>query len=266
MRRSAAAALAAIAAVAPLLVTVPAQARPARALRFPAHHTVQDGEWLWQISRDFLTRFYAEFDYRVPAPSERAIGNEVRQIRRLNRDALRGQGDTVYPGQRLLLARTAFDVPDGKDGWGTGFTVCTGDAVPRHSRTPYDDLSVSIRLVDAPVDRRHEHAVITLRNDGTHPRHLTTQLEHAALVSPDGRTRGAVVLSDAIGVAARTLAPQEAQHIRVSVDAFTCGDVRVLSRRLPAGRYRLVGFLHWSAGRHRDGDWVTAPRGVRVTR
>src|SRR4051812_21773343 len=98
-------------------------AAPREKCHFPAQHTARSGESLWTIADDFLDRVHQECDTRSE-PTDRAVDNEVSQIRKLNRDELAGQHGQIYAGQRLLLANSIWEVPDGKPGWGTGYTAC----------------------------------------------------------------------------------------------------------------------------------------------
>lgn len=241
------------------------EAAPQRATHFPAHHTVQSGEWLWSIARHFLNRIWDEYDYRGE-PSNAAIDSEVAQIRTLNRDELRGQHGQVYPGQRLLLANSVWDVPDGKAGWGTGFTWCDNELPPRHSRAPYDGMSLSVHLADPPLTSgSREKAVLRVTNHSDRTRRFSVQLERALLVDEDGRAVVGVIHTDAIGVATWSMKPGSRSRLVARMRVKTCGDVPALDRRVPPGQYRLYGVFHWST-KHRSHDWASPANTVRVVR
>jgi hypothetical protein len=59
------------------------------------------------LTRGFLERATGH------EPSNLVTSNEVRQMRRLNKDKLHGS-DRIYAGERLSLAPTYWDVPDGR--------------------------------------------------------------------------------------------------------------------------------------------------------
>ena len=72
--------------------------------RFPLHHVVRRGEYLWQIARHFLHRYYRRM------PSEHLVAIETRTIYRLNRSRLRRGPRVLYAGTHLLIARSPSDV------------------------------------------------------------------------------------------------------------------------------------------------------------
>ena len=228
-----------------------------KAVKYPAYHRVQQGESMWSIAHDFLVRATGK------EPTDRVTNNEVRQMRRLNRDTLHGS-DQIHAGQRLALAPSTWDVPDGEDGWGTGFTWCTNDTLPAHSSAPHRGLTLHVKLLQPPVDKRSEPVRLVMHNDSDHARSFTTQVEHGLLLSPSNRA-SAVMHSDGIGVAEWKIPPGESRHVDGRVASFVCGDTRYLNRRLPAGRYRLHGLLHWGTS-DRDGEWMTPALDVRVVR
>jgi hypothetical protein len=235
-----------------------------RPVHFPAHHTVRDGEWLWSIARHFMNRVADDYD-DVDPPTKRAIAHEVEQIRTLNRDELDGQHGQVYPGQRLLLAESSWDVPDGKAGWGTGFTWCTNERPPRHSRAPYGDMSVTVHLAHPPLTSgRTERAVIVVTNDSDRTRRFDVQRGRGLLLDDDGRAVGGVVYGDAIAVSPWTLGPHSRGRLAVRVRAKTCGDVPELDHRVAPGHYRMFGVFHWGTRDNRDGDWASPANRVRV--
>ena len=240
-----------------LITPAPIASAGNTAVKYPAYHRVQQGESMWSIAHDFLVRATGH------EPADKVTNNEVRQMRRLNRDTLHGS-DQIYPGQRLALAPSSWDVPDGKDGWGTGFTWCTNDTLPAHPSAPHRGLTLHVRLLEPPADKRSEPVRLVIHNGSDQTRRFTTQVEHGLLLA-DVSSAGAVMHSDGIGVAQWKLAPGETQHVDGRVASFVCGDTRYLDRRLPAGRYRLYGLLHWGASDH-DGEWMTPPLEVRVVR
>ena len=237
-----------------------------RTVQFPAHHTVQSGEWLWSIARQFMNRAYDDRGDRH-GPTQRAIAHEVDQIRVLNRDELAGQHGQVYPGQRLLLAESSWDVPDGKAGWGTGFTWCTNERPPAHSRAPYSGLSMAVRPAHPPVTSgRTEQAVLTVTNGSDHRRGFSVQLTRGLLLDHDGRAVGGVVYTDAIGVNEITIEPHSRVRLAARVRATTCGDVPALDRRVAPGHYRLYGVFRWGTQSGRDGEWASPANRIRVVR
>lgn len=225
-------------------------------VRYPAYHRVQQGESMWSIARDFLLRATGH------EPRNDVVSSEVRQMRRLNRDEL-GGSDRIYPGQRLLLAPTTWDVPDGKDGWGTGFTWCTNDRLPAHASAPHHGLKLHVRLLKPPVDRRSEPIRLVIRNRSDHTRRFSTQLEHGLLRPKDGSAT-AVMHTDAIGVGEWKLRPGERMHVDGWVSSFVCGDTRYLDRRLSPGVYRLYGIAVWRSTRRATDRWVSPARTVRL--
>jgi hypothetical protein len=212
-----------------------------------------------------MDRAYAEFD-KPDDPSRRAIADEVAQIKKLNRDELAGQHGQVYPGERLLLANSSWDVPDGKPGWGTGFTYCTNERPPRHSRAPYDGMSLAVHVKDGPLTSgSREKAVLVVTNRSDRERRFTLQLERALLLDRDGHAVVGVIYSDAIGVGSWKMEPHSRSRLPVGMRVKTCGDVRVLDRRVPPGHYELYGVVHWGT-KHRSGDWASPANPVRVVR
>ena len=253
-------------AVAPnaLMSVAVAQAGSHRALQFPAHHTVRQGEWLWSIARHFMNRAYDQLGDRQ-GPTQRAIAHEVDQIRALNRDELAGQHGQVYPGQRLLLAQSSWDVPDGKAGWGTGFTWCINEQPPDRSAPPYPGLSMAVRLKNPPLTSgRTEQAVLAVTNASDHSRRFSVQLTRGLLLDHGGRAVGGVVYTDAIGVTEVTVKPHTRIRLAARVRAETCGDVPVLDRRVDAGHYRMYGVFRWGTQSGRDGEWASPANRIRV--
>lgn len=246
-----------VAVVVALAVLAPASASYSddQAMTYPAHHRVQQGESMWTIARDFLERATGA------APTNLVVSHEVRQMRRLNRDSLHGS-DQIRPGERLLLAPTTWDVPDGKDGWGTGFTSCSDSTLSAHQSPPPRALDFRVRLLNPPVDRRSEpiRLVIENRSDRTH--RLSVGFENGLLV-PEDRTPTAVMSDDVGAVYMATIPPGKKRHVDARVVAFTCGDTRFLKRRLDPGHYQLSGDVTWRIG-HRHGDFAPGPRDVRV--
>ena len=246
-----------VVALAVALVTpVPAAYADGEAVKYPAYHRVQQRESMWSIAHDFLVRAAGH------EPSDLVTSNEVRQMRRLNRDKLHGS-DRIYAGERLLLAPSIWDVPDGKDGWGAGFTWCTNDRLPVRTSAPRKGLTLHVRLLKPPVDRRSEPVRLVIRNRSEHARRFSTQLEHGLLVPTDGSATG-VMHSDDIGVGEWKLRPGESMHIDGRASAFVCGDTRYLDRQLPPGRYQLHGIAVWRATGRSTSWWVSPPRRARV--
>lgn len=239
-----------------LVAPEPATFADGEAVNYPAYDGVQQGESMWSIARDFLVRAAGH------EPSDLVTSNEVRQMRRLNRDMLHGS-DRIYPGERLLLAPSIWDVPDGEDGWGTGFTWCTNDRLPAHPSAPHKGLKLHVRLLKPPVDARSEPVRLVIRNRSEHARRFSTQLEHGLLVPTDGSATG-VMHSDGIGVGEWKLRPGQSMHIDGRASAFVCGDTRYLDRRLPPGRYQLHGVAVWRATGRSTSWWVSSPSRVRV--
>jgi hypothetical protein len=249
-----------------LVPAADAGSRGQRSVQFPAHHTVRQGEWLWSIARHFMNHVYADYRHGHD-PSRRAIAHEVDQIRVLNRDELAGQHGQVYPGQRLLLANSFWDVPDGKAGWGTGFTACTNERPPRRSRAPYDGMSVTVHLAHPPLaSGRTERAVLVVTNDSDQRRRMSVQLTRGLLLDHDGRAVGGVIYTDAIGVTEVTIKPHSRARLVAPVRAETCGDVPSLDRRVEPGHYRLYGVFRWGARSGRDGVWASPANRIRVVR
>lgn len=248
-----------------LVEAAPVQAAEHQACDFPVHHTVQSGESLWRVSQDFLKRFHDQCA-AGDEPSNRAIDDEVAQVRRLNRDELRGQHGQVYPGQRLLLAPSVWDVPDGKPGWGSGFTYCTNELPPRHNRAPFDGMSLSVHLMDGPLTSgAHAKVVLVITNSSDRSRKFDVQLGRGLLLDRDGNAVGSVNYSDAISSSTWTVEGHSRARLTASVRAKTCGDTRFLDRRVPPGHYQLYGVFHWGM-QHRSSDWASPPDGIRVVR
>jgi hypothetical protein len=239
------------------------EAAPYRAIQFPAHHTVKSGEWLWSIARQFLNRVDDEYD-QPGEPSKQAIDNEVAQIRKLNRDELAGQHGQVYPGQRLLLANSVWDVPDGTPGWGAGFSWCTNGTPPVHSRAPFDDMSLSVQPRHPPLTSgTREKVMLAVTNHSDRTRRFNVQLERAVMVDRDGRGVVGVIHSDAIGVAIWKMDPHSRSYLPVQMRVKTCGDVPELDRPVSPGHYRLYGVFRWDT-KHRGHTWASAANDVRV--
>lgn len=252
LRGSAVVAVALVALVAP----APVASADGRPVTYPAYHRVQHGESMWSIAHDFLVRASGK------EPTNLTTSHEVEQMRRLNRDKLRGS-DQIYAGERLLLAPTIWDVPDGKDGWGTGFTWCTNEARSIDGSSPYPGLTLHLRLLKPPVDRRSEPIRFVIHNGSGRTRKFSTQQEHGELLLADG-SASAVVHSDAIGVREWTLRPGTTRHVDGQVWSFACGDTRYLDRRLPSGHYQFYGVVWWGRPDKVAGQWLTSTRTVRV--
>jgi hypothetical protein len=243
-----------------------AASAPAGHVEFPAYHTVRSGETLSGIAYEFLHDAYADFpDTSDNPPTDRQVANEVRQIRVLNRDELAAQDGFIRPGDRLLLAPSYWDVPDGRRGWSTGFSWCENAKPDGRNRAPFAGLELTVRLRDAPMDHRTERVVLVAHNTSDRDRTFWTDSlgEHAQLVDGDGH-RTAVHQSDAISQRQWAVAAHSTQRLVVHVTVVRCGDTRFLDDRFANGRYRLVGTLDWSAG-DRRGQWRAA-REVRVRR
>ena len=248
-----------------LAPTTHVEAASPKACDFPAHHTVQSGESLWSIARDFLNLQHGDCDYRG-VTTDRAVSNEVTQIKKLNHDELDGQHGQVAPGQRLLLAPSYWDVPDGKPGWGTGFTYCTNERPPSHNRAPYDGFSLSVHLADPPLTSgHHEKVVLVVTNHTDRDREFSVQLGRGLLLDDAGHAVGSVIYSDAIGVTTLTVEAHSRAKLAAQVRAKTCGDTRFLDRRVPPGHYDLYGVFHWGT-QQRSHDWASAANTIRVVR
>jgi hypothetical protein len=212
---------------------------------------------MWSIARDFLVRVNGR------TPDDFVVDNEVRQMRRLNRDTLHGS-DRIYPGQKLLLAPLSWDVPDGKDGWGTGFTSCQNEGLPPDRPAPGHGLDLRVRLLHPPVDARSEGIRLVIRNRSNETRRISIGFENGLLV-PRAGTPTAVVRDDVGATAIMKIPAGHRRHIDARVSAFTCGDTRYLNRRLDAGHYQLYGDVGWRTP-HRHGAFAPGPREVRVVR
>ena len=241
-------------------VAVPASAdsTDGKPVKYPAYHRVQQGESMWAIAHDFLVRATGH------EPLNLVTSHEVQQMRRLNRDTLHSS-DRIYAGQRLLLAPTNWDVPDGKDGWGTGFTSCANERPDMRARAPHAGLTLHTRLLKRPANRRYEPVRLVMHNNSDRTRRFSTQLEHGLLVPSDGSAT-AVVRTDTIGVSAWKLRPGETRHVDGRVAAFVCGDTSYLDRPLGAGKYKLYGIAVWYASNRVTREWVSSARQVRVVR
>ena len=226
-------------------------------VKYPAYHRVQQGESMWTIARDFLERATGH------VPDDPVVNNEVRQMRRLNRDTLHGS-DQVYPGQRLLLAPSNWDVPDGKDGWGTGFTSCTNKSLPTRQPSQPGGLDFRVRLLHPPVDGWSEPIRLVIENRSDRTRRIGVGFENGLLVSQDGSPT-AVMRDDDGATYLAKIPPGKKRHVDARVAAFTCGDTRFLKQRLDPGRYRLYGDVGWRTA-HRHGALAPGPRVVRVVR
>jgi hypothetical protein len=247
---------------------VGAAPRAAGGIEYPAYHRVQPGETFRSIAEDFIHAFNRQVhvDDASSAPrTERQVRNEVRQIKILNRDKLSRHPGVLWAGERLLLAPSYWDVPDGRRGWGTGYSWCANERAVGRNRAPFAGLELSVRLRDAPIDHRTERAVLTVRNSADRDRMFWTDSlgEFAQLVDDEGR-RTAVYHSDAIAQRGWTVAAHSTERLVVHVTVVRCGDTRFLNDRFGNGRYRLLGTLHWSAG-DRRGHWRARDE-VRVRR
>ena len=138
--------LAAAVVALPLLGATSSQAtdQSTTSVSYPAYHRVQRGETLWSIARDFLAKAQ---DKRVTKVMTK---HEVQQIEILNKDKVKDP-DKIYAGERLLLAPAWWDVPDGVEGWGGGFSGCTDPPIPHRGRAPFDDVTARVRPVDATI-------------------------------------------------------------------------------------------------------------------
>jgi hypothetical protein len=242
-----------------LVAPAPIASAKSKPVKYPAYHRVQQDESMWSIARAFLVRVMGH------EPTNLVTSNEVRQMRRLNRDTLHGS-DQIYSGQRLLLAPTSWDVPDGKVGWGTGFTWCTNEDRTIDGSAPAPGLTLRVRLVHPPVDHRSEKVRFTIHNGSDQTRKFSTQQENGFLIRADGSPT-AVVHSDAIGVREWSIPPGETRHIDGQVWSFDCGDTRYLDRPVPPGRYDMYGATIWGGPRGGDrGQWLSPTREVRVVR
>lgn len=224
---------------------------------YPAYHTVAKGESLHGIANNFLRRATGK------SPSDRAVRNEMRQIKVLNRKTLHGS-DQVQSGQRLELAPSQGDLPDGKPGWSTGFVWCKNERAPAGHSAPAAGLTFRVHLPKPPISRKEQTIRLSFHNASDRTQSFETQTEHGLLVS-DSHPASAVMFSDGIRVDDWMLAPGETRRLDASVAAFVCGDTRYLNHRLPAGRYTLYGSTPWTTSKA-QGRWVTEPVAVSVVR
>jgi hypothetical protein len=254
----------AVALAAPAALLQAAVASPSRAgVTYPAYATVRHGNTLWSIARDFLGRAQ---DGRVTPVMTK---HEVQQIEVLNRDRIK-DADRIYAGERLLLAPSSSDLPDGRDGWRLASARCRQSPFPTNTSTPGRDWTFRIRVPDPPVEARRyarsEPVELLVRNGADRARGIDIQDGRAQLFDADGRPHGGIVWTDVKTASGGLIEPGQTLRMNVvSVTAYGCGDTRYLSRPLPSGRYNLYGFVHWFSSKG-DGLWVSAPNKVRVVR
>jgi len=230
--------------------------------QWPRYHVVKQGDTLWSISEHFLTTYYEHHKVGSHAPDDAAIANEVKQIQHVNADKLGATGDRIHPGQRLELAPTQWDIPDGDVGWYRGPYGCDNTTAPTGGHAPFSGLTLTAHLQKGPVDRRKEWVVLTIRNDSDRTRKLTVDAPEAQLVS-GAQPRTAVLIPGLLLRSDLDLAPGDTAHVSTLVAPFVCGDVPALDDRLASGNYRMVVSLAWQTA-HRHGSWVGSKDAVRV--
>ena len=229
---------------------------------FPRYHVVKQGETLWRISERFLTAFYEHHKVGYRPPNDAAIANEVKQIQHLNRDKLGANGDQIHPGQRLELAPTQWDIPDGDAGWFRGAWGCNNTTAPTGGHAPFSGLTLTAHLNKAPADRRIEPVVLTIRNTSDRKRKLTVEAPTAQFFS-DAHTTTALLTPGVLLRSEVALDPGDVTHVATHASPFVCGDVPALDNRLEPGRYRMAVSLEWRTA-HRHGSWVGSKDAVRV--
>lgn len=230
--------------------------------QWPRFHVVKQGESLWSISQHFLTTYYEHHQVGNRPPDNAAIQDEVKQIQHLNKDELGAGADQIHPGQRLELASTQWDIPDGDAGWFRGAYGCDNEAAPAGGRAPFPGLSLTAHLKNPPADRRTDAVVLTIRNTSNRTRKLTA-IDPTAQLFSSAYSRTALLTAGVLYRADLELDPGEVAHLNTTVSPFVCGDVPALDKRLEPGDYRMVVSLEWqTASRH--GSWLGSADSVRV--
>jgi len=186
-------------------------------------------------------------------------------MRRLNRDTLHGS-DQVQPGQRLSLAPTQWDVPDGDRRWSDGPNYCHNQRLPEHSSAPAPGVELRVKLLNPPLDTKFERIRLVVHNRSEHRRRFELTAGNGMLV-PANSSATAVMTTGVLLGRLLDIPAGESRHVDASVATFVCGDTQYLNHRLPDASYQLHGMADWrlkSGGRLHG--WVTPPRNVRVAR
>lgn len=165
------------------------------------------------------------------------------------------------------------DCPDGREGWGTGFTGCDYPAKAWVSTPPSQQgMQIALSAPSTGQGGQDLSGTLTVTNKGTAPfTYQRAVVFRAQVHDSHGRVVSGQYYTDAIdGGATVTLQPGDSESFRVSIPLHTCGDTSETAVPFAAGTYDVFAALGWSPGSGSGSPdtnkyWVGGPASVAVT-